>query len=113
MPESRGNAPERTGDVPSIVSGLRQSLLMRISVPSNGELREIASDVAAKIAEYLGMHSADPGAIAAAVDGLAGTVAPPGGSSDITFEFHAVKGELVVQARCDGRSSETRHRLRT
>jgi hypothetical protein len=36
-----------------------------------------------------------------------------GGSTgqEITFEFRLVKGELVVQARCNGVASEVRQRL--
>ena len=87
-------------------------MLMRISVPAQGGLRELAGEVGTKIAEYLGGRKVDAASIAEAIDGLAGKVAPPGDASrEITFEFHAVKGELVVHAQCDGRSSETRHRL--
>ena len=86
-------------------------MLMRISVPAEGGLRELAGVLAAKIAEFLSTGKTDAESIASAVDALAGTVAPAGAAGDITFEFQAAKGELVVQARCDGRSSETRHRL--
>ena len=87
-------------------------MLMRISVPAEGGLREVAGEVGTKIAEYLGSRKADAESVAAAIQGLAGKVAPPGGvCSEITFEFHAANGELVVHARCDDRSSETRHPL--
>ena len=87
-------------------------MLMRISVPAEGGLRDLAGEVGTKIAEFLGSRNADVDSIAAAIEGLAGKVAPPGAaSSEITFEFHATKEELVVQAQCDGRSSETRHIL--
>ena len=86
-------------------------MVMRISVPAEGGLRDVAGEVGLKIAEFLGSRHVDADSIAAAIHGLAGKVAPPGAASDITFEFHATKGELVVHAQCDGRSSETRHRL--
>jgi hypothetical protein len=87
-------------------------MLMRISVPAEGGFRDLAGEVGTKIAEFLGSRHGDADSIAEAIEGLAGKVAPPGGvSSEITFEFHAMKGELVVHAQCDGRSSETRHRL--
>jgi hypothetical protein len=89
----------------------RPAMLMRMSVPAEGGLRDLAGDVATKIAEYLGTRKSDIAPIAAAIHGLAGNVAPPGASTDIVFEFHAVDGELVVHARCADRSSETRHRL--
>jgi DNA-binding IclR family transcriptional regulator len=86
-------------------------MLMRISVPAEGELREIIGEVATRIAEYLGSRETGVQAIAAAVEGLAGSVAAAGSIKEITLEFHAEKGELVVHAHCDGRSSESRHRL--
>ena len=89
----------------------RPALLMRMSVPAEGRLRNVAGEVATKIAEFLGTRKSEIAAIADAIEGLAGNVAPPGASTDIVFEFHAVNGELVVHARCAGRSSETRHRL--
>lgn len=87
-------------------------MLMRISVPAEGGLRDVAGEVATKIAEFLGGRRTDAASIAAAVDGLAGQVAPAGGpSNEIVFEFHAAEGELVVRALCDGRTSEARHPL--
>ena len=84
---------------------------MRMSVPAEGGLRDLAGEVATKIAEYLGSRQGETASIVAASDGLAGDVAPPGASHDIVFEFHALNGELVVHAHCAGRSSESRHRL--
>jgi hypothetical protein len=89
----------------------RPALLMRISVPAEGGMRDLAGEVGSKIAEYLGTRKSDVAGIAAAIEGLAVRVAPPGASHDIVFEFHAAQGELVVHAQCDGRSSESRHRL--
>ena len=86
-------------------------MLMRMSVPAEGRLRELAREVGTKIAEFLGSHNRDLQSIGAAIEGLAGKVAPPGASSEITFEFRTAKGELVVHAQCDERSSETRHPL--
>jgi hypothetical protein len=86
-------------------------MLMRISVPAEGGLRNLAGEVGTKIAEYLGSRKTDMAAIVAAIDGLAGNVAPPDASHDIVFEFRATDGELVVLAQCDGRASETRHPL--
>ncbi len=114
MPEPRGNAPEPSGpgQAMSAHTGRQPPMLMRISVPAEGALRDLAGEVGSKIAEYLGSRHADVESIAAAIEVVAGKVAPPGGcAGDITFEFHAVRGELVVHAHCDDRSSETRHRL--
>ena len=89
-------------------AGRKPAMLMRLSVPAQGGLRELATEVAARIAEYLGSHKKDAPAIVAAIDGLAGRVAPPGECSDITFEFSEEDRALLIRARCDGRSSEAR-----
>ena len=82
------------------------ALEMRLSVPADGVLRDVAGEVAAKIAEFLGGES---DAVAAALEGLSARVAAPGG--DITFEFRHIDRELVILARCNGRSSEVRYPL--
>lgn len=81
--------------------------LVRISVPAQGELRAIVADVAAKAAGFLG-HAADAAAFGAAIDGVAGRVAPAGSGADITFEFRRADGDLLIEARCGARSSEVR-----
>jgi hypothetical protein len=116
MPESPGNAPEHSGAArPSAgQTGRDPEMLVRISVPAEGGMREVAGEVATKIAEYLGSRDSDVASIVAAIDRLAAKVAPPGGvHNEITFEFHAANGELVVHAQCAGRTSEARHRLPT
>lgn len=82
------------------------ALEMRLSVPSDGALRDVAGELAAKVAEFLGAES---GAIGAAIEALTTRVAASG--EDITFEFRHIGRELVIQARCNGRSSEARHPL--
>lgn len=75
-------------------------------------MRGVAGDVATKIAEYLGSRESDAASIVAEIERLAAKVAAPGGSNtEITFEFHAANGELVVRAHCAGQTSEARHRL--
>jgi len=90
-------------------------MVLRVSVPSEGEFPSIAADLAIKIAESLGRSAPDASAAAEAVKALAEKVAPPGtsGGDQITFEFHQVDGELRIEARCAGRSSEARHPLPT
>jgi hypothetical protein len=88
-------------------------MVLRLSVPSDGAFPSIASDLAIKIAEFLGRP--DAAAAGEAVKALAAKVAPSGAdkSDEITFEFHQVDGELRIEARCAGRSSEARHPLPT
>lgn len=80
---------------------------MTLSVPVRGGLRIVATDLVSKIAEYLG---AAAGANAA-LETVANRVAPEGSDDDIAFEFRAEERELVIVARCGGRSSEVRHPL--
>jgi hypothetical protein len=89
-----------------------RALEMRLSVPAEGGLRRIASELATKIAEHLGTASPDAQSIGAMVDGLASRFGNGGhGAEDITFDFRQVDGELVIEARCDGEASEVRHPL--
>jgi hypothetical protein len=87
-----------------------ETMLMRLSVPADGAMRGVATEVAAKLAEYLGRNLPDAGAVGQTVEGLATRVCASD-SGDITFEFRAVDRELVIQARCSGRSSEARYPL--
>jgi hypothetical protein len=79
---------------------------MRLSVPSDGSLGVVAADVAAKVAEFLG---AEASSIGKTLAGLMSRVATSG--EDVTLEFRHVDRELVIQALCNGRSSEVRHPL--
>lgn len=78
-----------------------------VSVPAAGELRIVADDLIAKVAEYCGGAAAGAGE---ALEQAAAQVAPQG-DDDIAFEFRTVERDLVIRARCGNRSSEVRHRL--
>jgi hypothetical protein len=82
------------------------ALEMRLSVPSEGDLSGIAAEVAAKVAEFLGGKS---DSLSATLATLSSRVAASG--EDVTFEFRQVERELVIEARCNGRTSEVRHPL--
>jgi hypothetical protein len=86
------------------------TLVLRLSVPSRGELRGIVAEVAAKLAEYMG-NARLQDAAGDLVDALAARVAPPNGDAEIAFEFHRREGALVIEAACNGRSSEVRYPL--
>ena len=79
---------------------------MRLSVPADGDLGMVAGELAVKVAEFLG---GETGSIGKTLEGLTSRVAASG--EDITFEFRQINRELVIQARCNGRSSEVRHPL--
>lgn len=82
---------------------------MLLSVPADGNLGVVAGELAAKVAEFLGGKALDAGSVSATLDGLTSRVATSG--EDITFEFRHIDRELVIQARCNGRSSEVRYPL--
>jgi hypothetical protein len=88
----------KTADAPA--------LEMRLSVPSDGDLRAVAGELAAKVAEFLG---GEAGSIGATLDSLTSRVATSG--EEITYEFRHSDRALIIQARCNGRSSEVRHPL--
>jgi hypothetical protein len=85
-------------------------MLMRLSVPAEGGLRAVAAEVARKIAEHLGTTPPDAESVGGTLDRLATRVCDTG-TGDITFEFREINRELVIQARCSGRSSEVRYPL--
>jgi hypothetical protein len=96
--------PERDGET----SGTR-ALDLRLWVPAQSDLRSIAGELAAKVAEFLGADAPDAQSLAEKVAGLASTLANGGQPShDIALEFRQVNGELVVEARCAGAASEIR-----
>jgi hypothetical protein len=99
MSEPRGNANDG------------QSLVLRLSVPSQGGLRAVATEVATRIAEYLGSNRPDAESAGVTLEGLAARVAPSGANGDIQFEFREVDRELLIKARCDDRSMEVRYPL--
>jgi hypothetical protein len=83
-------------------------LVLRLSVPAAGDLRAIATDVATRVAAYLGDRPPDGAAVAAALDAVAARVAPASKDAEITFDFRAVNDELLIEAHCGARSSEVR-----
>ena len=83
-------------------------VVLRLSVPYGGALRGIASDIAARVAEYLKDRAPDARVVSAAVDRVAASVAPASADAEITFAFRDVNGELLIEAHCGSRSSEVR-----
>jgi hypothetical protein len=82
------------------------ALEMRLSVPADGKLNDVAAELAAKIAEFLGGESPS---ISGAIGMLTSRVASAG--ENVTFEFRHIGRELVIRAQCNGRSAEERRPL--
>jgi hypothetical protein len=90
------------------------TLVLRLSVPANGDYRAVAAALAVKVAEYVGQAPADARAAAASIEALVAAVVPrDNASADVTFEFRQTDDELLIEARCGGRASEAHHPLPT
>ena len=79
---------------------------MRLSVPPEGDLNAVATELASRIAESLGGEARSVGGI---LESLTSRVASSG--ENVTFEFRHIGRELVILAHCNGRSAEGRHPL--
>ena len=86
-------------------------LVLRVSVPAEGRLRAIATELAGKVAEFLGSKEGQAASAVTAVELLCARVNPDQSGADIVLEFRQVDGELLIQARCGSRSSEVRRPL--
>jgi hypothetical protein len=89
----------------------QEGVLLRLSVPAAGDFRAIASDLAVKVAEYLGTSASDVGGVAPALERAAREVAAPDGDAQIEFVFRRAAGALLIEARSGGRVAEMRHAL--
>jgi hypothetical protein len=83
---------------------VRNGLVLRLSVPAAGDLRAIAGEIAARLAEQLGVKTGN-GGLPAALDDLARRV-NPGAGDEIAFEFSKLDMELKIEARCHERASQ-------
>lgn len=86
---------------------VKNGFVLRMSVPASGELASVGAEMAVKLAEQIGVGSGRVASVAAAITDLALEVSP-GGSEDVSFEFHKSDTELTIEARQNGRASATR-----
>jgi len=86
---------------------VRNGLVLRFSVPASGELRAVATDLAAKVADQLGVNGEGRAAIEGTLDDLARRCGVAG-DDEVAFEFHKLDRELKIEARSNGRASEAR-----
>jgi hypothetical protein len=89
----------------------QEGVFLRLSVPAAGDLRAIASELAVKVAEFLGTSASEAGGVAPALERAAREVAAPGGDAQIEFVFRRAAGALLIEARSGGRVAEMRHAL--
>jgi hypothetical protein len=89
------------------------ALDLTLSVPAEGELRELAGELAAKVAEHLGAAPSEAQSLAAKVAELAARMSAGGdaASEDIAFAFRQSEREILVEARRAGKSSQVRQEI--
>jgi len=85
-----------------------EGIVLRLSVPFEGELRVVASDLVPRIVDYFKERAPAATVVHAAIDHVARSVAPASGDAMITFDFREANGELLIEAHCGSRSSEVR-----
>ena len=96
------------------VAQAASALVLRVSVPLALDYHEVVRQLAARVAAYLGDPEPDAQTAVRAVEDVTQKVAPEGqaeSGEDITVEFRQRENELLIVARCDGRSSHVRHAL--
>jgi hypothetical protein len=86
---------------------VRNGLVLRFSAPASGELRAVATALAVKVAEQLGIKAQADGTVARAIDDLARRL-EAADMDEMAFEFYKLDRELKIEARSNGRASETR-----
>jgi hypothetical protein len=86
---------------------VQNGLVLRLSVPTSGELAALGPELAARVAGQLGTDPGHAARVSAAIAELS-TQVKSSAASDVEFEFHKLESQLTIVARCDGRSAETR-----
>ena len=86
---------------------MQNGLVLRLSVPASGELSNLGPELAARLAEQLGVKSPQASQVAAAITDLS-TKVQSSESAAVEFEFHKHGAQLKILARCEERTAETR-----
>ncbi len=86
---------------------VQNGLVLRVSVPTSGEMSALGSELACRLAEQLGVRASQVPQVATAIGDLSRTVEASTAGA-VEFEFHKHEAQLEVRARCDGRTAETR-----
>jgi hypothetical protein len=86
---------------------VQNGLVLRLSVPSSGEMSHLGPELATRLAEQLGVTPAHAARVAAAITALSEQVSSPA-ATDVEFEFYKHAAHLKIVARCEERTAETR-----
>lgn len=85
---------------------VQNGLVLRLSVPASGELAALGPELAARLAEHLGVPASHVTQVASAIGGLSNDVRSSDAAA-VEFEFHKMEAQLTIRARCEGRTAET------
>ena len=77
---------------------VQNGLVLRMSVPADGELAGLGAELAVKLAEQLGVSESGAGTVGDAIDELTRAIGPVAGR-EVAFEFHKQGKELRIDAR--------------
>jgi hypothetical protein len=86
---------------------VQNGLVLRLSVPTSGEMSNLGPELATRLAEQLGVKPAHAGRVVAAITELSEQV-NSSSATDMEFEFHKHDAQLKIVARCEERSAEAR-----
>ena len=86
---------------------MQNGLVLRLSVPTSGEMSNLGPELATRLAEQLGVKPAHAARVAAAITELSEQVNARA-ATDVEFEFHKHDAELKVVVRCQERIADTR-----
>jgi hypothetical protein len=86
---------------------VQNGFVLRLSVPTSGEMSNLGPELATRLAEQLGVKPARSTHVAGAMADLAQQV-NSSAALVVHFEFHKHDAQLKIVARCDERTAETR-----
>lgn len=86
---------------------VQNGLVLRLSVPTSGEMANLGQELASRLAEQLGVKASQVAHVATAITDLSKAV-NSSAAVNVEFEFHKYDAQLTVLARCEERTAETR-----
>jgi hypothetical protein len=90
----------------SPAGAVHDGFVLRVSVPTSGEMAALGSELACRLAEQLGVKRSHVSEVAGAMTELSRQV-DSSSAAVVVFEFHKHDAQLEVRARCDGRTAGT------
>ena len=86
---------------------VQNGLVLRLSVPGSGEMAGVGPEMAAKLAQQLGLDPAAARKVGEMLPELAAQLSPTE-AGPVSFEFQKRQSELLIEARHGSRVAERR-----